>query len=169
MNIVLIGYRGTGKSTIADRLSKLLDMRVVCMDEEIVRRAGQAIPQIVEQHGWDHFRNIESDLAAELGKEDGLIIDAGGGVIVRQQNIDNLKENGAIFWLMADEETIADRIQDDTQRPSLTGSKSFVEEIADVLAERTPKYKAASDYTIDTAEKSIEEAAQAIADIFSGS
>jgi len=166
MNIVLIGYRGTGKSTIAEILGERLSMRVVGMDAEIARRAGKPIPEIVEEFGWDHFRDIESGIAADLGSEDGLIIDAGGGVIVRSQNIDSLRKNGIVFWLMADERTIVDRIKDDMQRPSLSGSKSFVDEVAEILAERTPKYQAAADHTIDTVKNSADEAAAAIAEIF---
>jgi len=133
MNIVLIGYRGTGKSTIAEILGERLSMRVVGMDAEIARRAGKPIPEIVEEFGWDHFRDIESGIAADLGSEDGLIIDAGGGVIVRSQNIDSLRKNGIVFWLMADERTIVDRIKDDMQRPSLSGSKSFVDDSPSAL------------------------------------
>jgi shikimate kinase len=166
MNIVLIGYRGTGKSTIADLLAVRLSMRVVGMDAEIVTRAGKSIPEIVEESGWDHFRDMESQVAADFGNEDGLIIDAGGGVIVRDQNIESLGKNGLVFWLTADEQTIVERIKDDTQRPSLSESKSFVEEVAEILAERGPKYEAAADHAIDTAGQSAEEAAEAIADIF---
>ena len=166
MNITLIGYRGTGKSTIAAILGERLSMRVVGMDAEIVRRAGKTIPEIVEESGWDHFRDIESQLAADLGGEDGLIIDAGGGVIVRPKNIESLKKNGLVFWLVADEQTIVDRIKDGTQRPSLSGSKSFVDEVAEILAERTPKYKAAADHTVDTAKNTAEQAAATIAEIF---
>jgi shikimate kinase len=166
MNIVLIGYRGTGKSTIADLLAARLPMRVVGMDAEIVTRAGKSIPEIVEESGWDHFRDMESQVAADFGNEDGLIIDAGGGVIVRDRNIECLGKNGLVFWLTADEQTIVERIKDDTQRPSLCGSKSFVEVVAEILAERGPKYEAAADHAIDTAGQSAEEAAAAIADIF---
>jgi len=166
MNIVLIGYRGTGKTAIAKELAERLAMKVVGMDEEIVRRTGKSIPEIVEQHGWNHFRDIESRVAADLENEDNLIIDAGGGIIVRPKNIEILKNNGMIFWLVADEKTIVSRIMRDQQRPSLSGAKSFVEEVSEILAERTPKYQAAADHIIDTAKNSIEESAETIARIF---
>lgn len=169
MNIVLIGYRGTGKSTIAEILGEKLSMRVVGMDAEIERRAGKPIPEIVDESGWDHFRDIESQVAADLGGADDLIIDAGGGVIVRPQNIESLKKNGIVFWLVADEETIVERIKDGTQRPSLSGSKSFVEEVAEILAERKPKYEAAANHTIDTAKNSPQQAAAKITKIFAAS
>jgi shikimate kinase len=166
MNIVLIGYRGTGKTTIAEKLGERLSMRVVCMDEEIVRRAGEPIPAIVEKHGWDHFRDIESRVAADFGNDDGLIIDAGGGVIVRQQNVDNLKNNGMVFWLVADEQTIVERIKDGTERPSLSASKSFVDEVSEILTERNPKYRAAADHIVDTAQNGADQAAEIIASLF---
>jgi shikimate kinase len=166
MNIVLIGYRGTGKTAIANLLADRLSMRVVGMDEEIVKRAGKTIPEIVKEHGWDHFRDVESQVAAELENENGLIIDAGGGVVVRPQNMEILKKNGMIFWLVADEQTIANRIMADHQRPSLTGTKSTVEEVAEVLSMRTPLYEAVADHIIDTAKNSLAESVELIAEIF---
>lgn len=166
MNIVLIGYRGTGKTTIAEKLGERLSMRVYSMDDEIVRRAGRSIPEIVEEHGWDRFRDMESRVSAELEGMDNLVVDAGGGVIVRPENIQSLKKNGIVFWLTADENTIADRIRHGDQRPSLSGNKSFVEEIAEILAQRTPGYQAAADHVIDTASQTVDEAVDAIADIF---
>ncbi len=167
MNIVLIGYRGTGKTVIARELGRRLSMQVVGMDEEIVKRAGKSIPEIVEQHGWEHFRDMESQVAADLEDGDGLIIDTGGGVIGRPQNVRSLKKNGIVFWLVADEETIVSRIEHDDQRPSLSGSKSFLEEISEILAERAPKYRAAADHIIDTAANSVDKAVEAIIKIFS--
>ena len=83
------------------------------------------------------------------------MIDTGGGAILRQQNVDVLKRNGTLFWLTASVETIARRIGGDTQRPSLTGKKSFIEEIQDVLQERTPKYQAAADHILPTDGRSV--------------
>jgi shikimate kinase len=169
MNIVLIGYRGTGKSAIARKLGKRLSMHVVGMDDEIIARAGKSIPEIVAECGWDRFRDIESQVAADFGRRDGLIIDAGGGVIVRDRNIEHLKANGLVVWLVADVQTIIDRIKDDTQRPSLSGSKSFLDEVTGILTERNPKYEAAADYVVDTARHTVEEAADVIAGFFSES
>ena len=150
MNIVLIGYRGTGKSTVGRLLAGRLGREVVSTDEEIVKRARCTIPEIVAQQGWDYFRDLEADVCRELGSRDQLIIDTGGGAILRAQNVEALKKNGTLFWLTASVETITKRIGGDNQRPSLTGTKSFVDEIQDVLQERTPKYQAAADHTIVT-------------------
>jgi shikimate kinase len=162
MNIVLIGYRGAGKSSVASVLAGRLGWQCVSTDAEIVTRAKQSIPEIVKSSGWEHFRNLESDVCREVGAKDHLIIDTGGGAILRSENIEALKANGRLFWLTAEIPTIEARIGGDTQRPSLTGTKSFIEEIADVLEERRPKYRAAADYVIPTDRQSVAQVVDAI-------
>lgn len=162
MNVVLIGYRGTGKSTVGNIVAARLGRQMVSTDKEIVRRAGSPIPEIVAAHGWEYFRDLESAVCQDLAGRDNLVIDTGGGAILRQQNVDVFKQSGLLIWLTASVETIAVRIGSDTQRPSLTGTKSHVEEIRDVLSERMPKYQAAADMTLATDGRSIEELATAI-------
>jgi len=162
MNVVLIGYRGTGKSTVGKIVAARLGRPVVSTDAECVKRAGQSIPEIVAQQGWDYFRNLESQICRELAGQDGLVIDTGGGAILRLENVEALKKTGTLFWLTASVETITKRIGRDTQRPSLTGTKSFVDEIQDVLRERTPKYEAAADHVITTDGRSIVQIADEI-------
>src|SRR5262245_25832141 len=155
MNIVLIGYRGTGKSTVGRALAAKLGRAVVSTDQEIIRRAGRSIPEIVAGHGWEYFRDLESEVCKDVAGQNNLVIDTGGGAILRKQNVDVLKQNGLLFWLTASVGTIASRIGGDTQRPSLTGTKSFVEEIQDVLSERTPSYQAAADHTLGSETRSV--------------
>ena len=155
MNIVLIGYRGTGKSTVGRLLAARLGRDLVSTDAEIVNRVQRTIPEIVAQEGWENFRDLESDICRELASRDQLVIDTGGGAILRAQNVEALKKNSTVFWLTASIETIVKRIGGDNQRPSLTGTKSFVDEIQGVLRERTPKYQAAADYVIATDDQSI--------------
>ena len=150
MNIVLIGYRGTGKSTVGEILGQRLQRTVISTDAEIVKEAGQTIPQIVEQFGWDHFRELETQMCRRLQDQSNLVIDTGGGLILKEENAKILKTNGTIFWLTAEVSTIVKRISGDTQRPSLSGTKTFVEEIEEILQERTPKYQAAADHSIPT-------------------
>jgi len=157
MNVVLIGYRGTGKSTVGRRLAARLGRTVVSTDLEIVKRAGAGIPDIVAQHGWDYFRDLESQVCRELADRDGLVIDTGGGAILREQNVEALKKTGVLFWLTASIGTIRKRIGRDTQRPSLTGTKSFIDEIQEVLHERTPKYQAAAHHVVETDGRSIKQ------------
>jgi shikimate kinase len=135
---------------------------MISTDKEIVTRAGSSIPDIVATHGWEYFRDLESEVCQDLAGRNSLVIDTGGGAILRQRNVDVLKRHGRLVWLTASVETIASRIGSDTERPSLTGTKSHVEEIRDVLAERMPKYQAAADLTVATDGRSIEELATMI-------
>lgn len=162
MNIILIGYRGTGKSTVAKILGQRLERTVISTDEEIVKEVGQSIPQIVEKFGWDHFRDLETQMCKKLQNQNDLIIDTGGGLILKQENANILKANGTIFWLTAEVSTIVKRISGDTQRPSLSGTKTFVEEIEDILQERTPKYQAAADHAIPADQSTPHKLADAI-------
>jgi len=150
MNIVLIGYRGTGKSVVGKLLAEHLGMQYIGMDARIIEKAGRPIPEIVEKHGWPHFRNLESEIARELSQLDNIVIDTGGGVIERPENIEALRNNAIIIWLRASVDTIVSRIQHDNQRPSLTGGKSFTDEVAEVLERRSEKYTSAAQYEIDT-------------------
>jgi shikimate kinase len=162
MNVVLIGYRGTGKSTVGNIVAARLGRILVSTDAEIVKLVGQSIPEIVEQNGWEYFRDLEAKVCQELAGRTGLVIDTGGGAILRSQNVEILKRTGTLFWLTASVSTITERIGRDSQRPSLTGVKSFLDEIQDVLRERTPKYQAAADYIIETDGRSVTQVADEV-------
>lgn len=163
MNLVLIGYRGTGKSAVARRLASLLGRPVVSLDEEIVRRAGMPIPEIVASHGWPHFRDLEEDACRRVSGQDGLVIDCGGGVVERLANIESLRSSGRVFWLRATPTTVVGRIGGDSSRPSLTGHKSFTEEVAEVLERRTPLYERMAHAIVDTDGRSLDDLAASIA------
>mgnify|MGYP006100922015 FL=1 len=162
MNIVLIGYRGTGKSVVGKRVAEVLGREYVGLDAAIVDLAEQSIPEVVAAHGWDHFRDLESEVVRQASERDNCVLDTGGGAILRDANVAHLKQNGTLIWLQSSVADIVARIGDDNQRPSLTGTKSFTEEVEDVLAERTPKYAAAADHVIDDHGLSIEEVAQKV-------
>jgi shikimate kinase len=162
MNIVLIGYRGTGKSVVGELLARCLQMPYVGMDAEIAARAGMSIPEIVAKEGWPGFRDRETRIARELAERDHLIIDTGGGVVERPENIEALQKNACIVWLKASVATIVARIQGDTGRPALTRGKTFTDEVAEVLERRTPLYASAARYAIDTDEMTPEQIADRI-------
>jgi shikimate kinase len=166
MNIVLIGYRGTGKSVVGELLALRLRMPCIGMDAEIVKKAGMSIPEIVEKYGWQKFRDMESEKARELAGLDNIIIDTGGGIIERPENIEALKTNSLIIWLKASVDAIVSRIQEDTERPALTAGKTFTEEVTEVLEQRIPKYKSAAQYEIDTDESTPEQVADRIIEIW---
>jgi len=151
-NVVLIGYRGTGKSHVARELGGWLRWAVVGMDAELVKRAGMPIKDLVAKHGWPHFRDLEQSLCEELSRGNQRIIDCGGGVIEREANIQALRGCGTVFWLRAKPSTIISRIGGDDQRPSLTGTKSFTDEVVEVLERRAPLYARAAHVAIDTDE-----------------
>ncbi|MCE3223829.1 MAG: aroK [Nitrospira sp.] len=161
-NLVLIGYRGTGKSTVGKRLARELRRYLISTDAEVVRRAKLSIPEIVKEFGWDYFRDLESDVCRHFAAQDGLIIDTGGGAILRADNVKALRRTGTLVWLTATVETITRRIGGDTQRPSLTGTKSFTDEIRDVLTERIPKYQAAAHHVVATDDISTGQVAERI-------
>lgn len=157
MNVVLIGYRGTGKSCVAQQLAKALGLSVVCLDAEIERASGKPIPEIVAQLGWPGFRDLEERIVRTFAAKDGQVIDCGGGVIERDANFPVLRAAGPVVWLQASTDTIVGRIQGDDQRPSLTGTKSFTDEVAEVLQRRTPRYQRMAHVQVDTDTRTIAE------------
>ena len=162
MNIVLIGYRGTGKSVVGELLAQKLNRETISMDAEIVKKAGMSIPEFVEQNGWPKFRDLETEVARELAERDNIIVDCGGGIIERPENIPALRTNGIIFWLQASADVIVSRIAAGTERPALTKSKTFTEEVAEVLDRRTPLYSEAAQHTVNTDDMTPEQVADSI-------
>ena len=166
MNIVLIGYRGTGKSVVGKLVADRLQMKCIAMDAKIVEKAGMSIPDIVENHDWPTFRDMESEVVRELATGDDIIIDTGGGVIERPENIDALQANACVIWLKASVGTIVSRIEESTERPALTDGKSFTEEVAEVVERRAPLYKSAAHYEIDTDQLTPEQVAERVIEIW---
>ncbi|HEY3196452.1 MAG TPA: shikimate kinase [Nitrospirales bacterium] len=162
MNIVLIGYRGTGKSSVARILAARTKWPLVSTDVEIIRKAGMSVPDIIRKRGWDYFRDVESEICKLVGKKDRTIIDTGGGAVLRKENVESLRQRGRMFWLTAEVATVMERIKNNSDRPALTGKKSYVEEVEEVLNERLPLYKAAADHIIPTDDRSLEDVATEI-------
>jgi len=160
MNIVLIGFRGTGKSTVGRLLAKRLEKDFIDSDKHIESSTGKTIKSIFEDDGEEGFRKIEVDTITELSKEDNKVISAGGGVILREENVNNLKNNGFLVLLEATPEIIHSRIAQDEkttqQRPSLT-DKEPLDEIKHLIEQREPAYKSAADFTINTSYASCED------------
>jgi len=166
MNAILIGYRGSGKSSVGRFLAEILGLKLIETDAEIVRKTGMTIPEIVGQHSWDFFRDLESEVIADVTDEKNQVIDCGGGVVIRPQNVEYLQNSGVVFLLESDPEDIIYRIGRSSNRPSLTGDKSFTEEVLEVLEERKPLYQAAADYVFDTSLDSPRTVAGKIASLY---
>jgi shikimate dehydrogenase len=161
MNIVLIGMRGSGKTTVGRILARKLGRELVEMDELIAQKAGLSIAEIVEKYGWEKFRDIEEEITDEVAGRDNIINASGGGVVTREQNIAKLKKNGILVWLKASVNTLLERIGGDSQRPLLVG-KTQREDMEITLKERKPLYQQATDLVVDTENKKAEEVAETI-------
>lgn len=160
-NIFLIGFMGAGKSTIARTLQRKLGFPLVEMDERIVQEQGMSINDIFAQYGEAHFREIESQLVVDLGKQEPSIVSCGGGVVVRPENTQNMKKSGRIVLLKASPETIFERVRNSTDRPILNGHMN-VEYIAELMEKRRALYEEAADITIQTDGKTREQICEEI-------
>ena len=160
-NIFLIGFMGAGKSTIARTLQRELGFPLVEMDERIVQEQGMSINDIFAQYGEAHFREIESQLVVDLGKQEPSIVSCGGGVVVRPENTQNMKKSGRIVLLKASPETIFERVKNSTDRPILNGHMN-VEYIAELMEKRRVLYEEAADITIQTDGKTREQICEEI-------
>lgn len=157
-NLVLIGYRATGKTSVGARLAEVLQRPFVDLDQVLVREAGRSVADIVAQGGWAEFRRLEKELVARYRDARGLVLATGGGVVLDPNNVAALRENGIIIWLTADPAAIQARLaQDqprDANRPSLTGEDT-IREVLEVLEARAPLYQAAAQISIDTTHQSV--------------
>ena len=155
-NIMLIGFMGTGKSTVATCLCKEYGMEIIEMDELIARREGMSIPDIFAKHGEEYFRDLETNLVIEIQSETNKVVSCGGGVVLRERNVEEMKKSGCIVLLTAEPATILERVKDDDNRPLLRGNKN-VEFISEMMEKRRAKYEAAADVVIHTDGKEIDE------------
>ncbi|WP_049895602.1 shikimate kinase [Oribacterium sp. NK2B42] len=155
-NIALIGFMGAGKSTVSSCLKDMLGMTEVDTDAEIVRREGMPINEIFEKHGEDYFRKCESEVILDLQKSSGIIISCGGGAVLREENVTNLKKGSIIVLLTATPETTLERVKDSDVRPILNGNMN-VEFIRSLQEKRNAKYEAAADIIIATDGKTVQE------------
>ncbi|MCX7724573.1 MAG: shikimate kinase [Thermodesulfovibrio sp.] len=159
-NIVLIGFMGTGKSTVGKIISKKLNFTYTDIDELIERAMGMKISEIFEKFGEERFRDIETEMVKIVTKKDGQVISTGGGVVLREENILNLKNSGILFCLKANPEKIFERIKNCKNRPLLM-VENPKDRIKELMDKRKPFYEKA-DFIIDTDDLSAEEVAEKI-------
>lgn len=153
-NIVLIGFMGSGKSMVARKLAERLKCQVISTDDLAEAREGKAIHDIFESKGEAYFRDIEQNIIKEVSPRQGIIIDCGGGVVLRKENLQDLKSNGIVFYLQATPEIIYQRIKNEGHRPLLIGPDPLGC-IKELLNQRLPLYNQA-DYVIDANDASVE-------------
>lgn len=146
---------GTGKSSVGKRLSSLMRMRYIDMDSVIERDNEKAITDIFAEEGEAVFRQLESELVEQVSQLYNFVISTGGGVVLKEENVAKLKENGILFCLTASPEEIYDRISHQTHRPLLQ-TPNPLERIRTMLDDRAPYY-AKADYTMDTTGRSFDE------------
>lgn len=157
MNLVLIGYRGTGKTTVAQALSQRLGWSWVDADVELEARAGRTIAQIFATDGEPVFRDLESQVIADLVLQDNVVIAAGGGAILRPENRAALRSRGRVVWLTASIATILARVNADRttaeRRPQLT-TQGGEAEVRQLLERREPMYRETADVSVATDDRS---------------
>ena len=155
-NVVLIGFMGAGKSTIAELLRTGWGMERIEMDALIEEREGMRISKIFETKGAPYFRDLETELLIELQARSNAVISCGGGVPMRERNVAEMKKNGRVVLLTAHPETILERVKDNHDRPLIENNKT-VEGISALMEARRERYMAAADLVIETDRKTGEE------------
>ena len=153
MNLFLIGYRCSGKTTIGKSIAMTIDWPFVDSDLLVIKESGKSIKDIVDTEGWDAFRRMERSMLKQICADDCQVVATGGGVVLDEANIQAMKTSGMVVWLDATAETIQKRMLQDRNtgnfRPALT-DKGRIEEIEGMLLKRNPYYESASDFYIGT-------------------
>jgi len=150
-NIVLIGFMGTGKTVVARQLARILGMKIIDVDTEIEKSMKMTINDIFKQFGEPRFREIETEIIKQVSENKNVIISTGGGVVLKQENIDSLRNNGIIICLTAEPETILKRTSNSNDRPLLRVDNP-IKRIKELLDFRQPYYEKA-DLMINTENK----------------
>lgn len=160
-NIMLIGFMGTGKTTVSRCLSQLLESDEVDTDQLIIEKEGISIPDIFKNHGEDYFRNCETNTLIDLESKNQLIVSCGGGIVLKEENVVHMKNNGKVVLLTASPKTILDRVKNSTDRPILNNNmnEEFIEEL---MEKRRNKYMKAADVIVNTDNKEVLEVAKEI-------
>ena len=149
--IILIGFRGTGKTTVGELLAQRCGCTFVDTDQRICQIKGASVTTIVEREGWEGFRRCEEEVLQDLADATGSVVATGGGAVLHRQVWEELKKNATIVWLTADTAVLVQRIGRDApdNRPSLLG-KGVAKEVAQILKEREPLYRELADFSVDT-------------------
>ncbi len=160
-NIVLIGFMGSGKSSVGRLIAGRLGFQFVDTDALIVQRAGMEIAQIFAREGEERFRDLETAALESLAHRERCVIATGGGVVLRERNRELLRELGFVVLLTASEEVIFERVSRNTKRPLLQTENPRAT-VSAMLAARQPAYAAAAQWTLDNSTLSHASTAEAV-------
>lgn len=153
-NIMLIGFMGAGKTTVSRELSKMTGRKELDMDAYIVDREGMTIKDMFDRFGEEYFRQKETESLIEIMDMDDLIVSCGGGVVVKDENVDHMKNGGVIVLLTATPQTTLDRVKNSTDRPILNGNMN-IEFITELMNKRKDRYLSVADIIVETDDKSV--------------
>jgi len=161
-SIALIGFMGSGKTTVAGLISARTGRKLVELDRLIETNAGASIPAIFDKHGEQGFRELEIQTVKEIAGGQNQVISCGGGTVLNKINIDRLKQSAVVVYLAASQSTILQRLQgQEVEKPVLI-HKDDPEEIRALINFREPFYRAYADIIIDTSRLSPEETAERV-------
>ncbi|MFN2267104.1 MAG: shikimate kinase AroL [Desulfonatronovibrio sp.] len=167
-NVYLIGYRASGKTTLAEGVAQSSDLKFLDTDQMLQENCGMSIDEMVSEHGWDYFRDIEEKTLADTAHMKGMIVATGGGIILRESNRELLKKDKMLaVYLQAGADLILSRLSSDPnpkQRPALSTSP-LTSEVMSSLTQREPLYLECADLVLD-ASKSIEDLVQKVLSTF---
>ncbi len=154
MNIVLIGMRGSGKSTVGRLLADMLGYAFFDTDSLIEKRVGVSLGDFVNEEGWDAFRRHEAEVIVQVAENKKAVIATGGGVVMNNESVTRLKINGFLVLLYAPVERLMERLQGEKEeRPYLTDAKTFEEDVLRTWKEREAQYRAVADAVVDVSGK----------------
>lgn len=159
MNIVMVGFMGTGKTSVSRALARKTGWHCLDVDEWVVKKAGRTILAIFEAEGEEGFRNRETEALREILDGERQIVAGGGGIVLRPENIAIMKARGTVVCLTASPETVFARVGRDSNRPNLNGRRSSAG-IAELMEKREVAYREAADLLISTDHKTIDAIAE---------
>ena len=162
-NIMLIGFMGAGKTTVSRELSRMTGKKELDMDAYIVEKEGMSIADMFEKYGEEYFRKKETESLIEIMKNKNCIVSCGGGVVVKDENVEHMKDGGTVVLLTATPETTLSRVKNSTDRPILNGNMN-IEFITNLMNKRKDRYLSVADVIVATDNKIVSDICKEIMD-----